>query len=253
MTATLWTVSRRCEVQFAGRFDHVGDACRELRRRTEVRGAVVDAGGAIHEERGLTAEWERTVIREAAGRWMRDAARACPPTEPPPEEAVGAATEPPPEAPLPVSWDAPVVEAPAVDLSVTADLERPLREELTRLQALLADETAPRVAAEAERDDERRARVHLEGALGRDLAAVGAERDALAASLRERSAQLDAARRDLEVSRALRGTQADTIRRLSAELDTARPDRPRRERQNTRRRVERVCAAMAKHLAGRAR
>lgn len=99
--------------------------------------------------------------------------------------------------------------------------------EVERLRVRLAEEVAARVAVEE-------------------------EREALAASLRERSAQLDAARRGLEVSRVLRATQADTIRRLSADLDTARPDRVRRERQNTRRRVERVCAAMAKHLARRA-
>lgn len=33
---------------------------------------------------------------------------------------------------------------------------------------------------------------------------------------------------------------------------TVRTDRARRERQNTRRRIERVCAALAKHLARRA-
>lgn len=116
-------------------------------------------------------------------------------------------------------------EAPAIAMPV--DVGAVVAEELTRLHVLLVDERAARVAAEE-------------------------EREALAAALRERSAQLDAARRDLEVSRALRRTQADTIRRLSAELDAARPDRVRRERQNTRRRVERVCAAMAKHLARRA-
>jgi len=54
---------------------------------------------------------------------------------------IGATTEPPPapvaEAPLPAPWDAPVVEAPS---------------ELARVQALLVDETARRVAVESERD-----------------------------------------------------------------------------------------------------
>ena len=102
--------------------------------------------------------------------------------------------------------------------------------EVERLRVRLAEEVAARVAVEE-------------------------EREALAASLRERSTQLLEARRGLEVSRALRATQADTIRGLAAELDAlaSAPVRARRDRQNTRRRVERACAAMAKHIAGRAR
>lgn len=116
---------------------------------------------------------------------------------------------------------------PCAPLSTTLDYADGA--EVERLRVRLAEEVAARVAVEE-------------------------EREALAASLRERSTQLLEARRGLEVSRALRATQADTIRGLAAELDALAPVpvRARRDRQNTRRRVERVCAAMAKHLARRA-
>lgn len=228
MISTLWTLASggkpilRAEVVPAA----VGRAM--LRCLPHARGAVVGPDGRIDEERDLRDEHERRAILDADARW-----RAGVPADPDEAVGIGAATEAPVvEAPLPVAWEAPVVEAPS--LSTTADLSAAPHEELTRLQVLLAEERGARVAVEE-------------------------ELEALAASLRERSAQLDAARRDLEVSRVLRATQADTIRRLADsvdnlanELDTARPDRVRRERQNTRRRVERVCAAMAKHLARRA-
>lgn len=180
---SVWQIGRGGAVERVGTYTSGADARRVL-RATILSGAAVDPDGEVSEARGVSPA-HVTAIEAAAEAWLATVND----TEP---VGVGAATE----APLPIAFESPVVEDDVVE----------------RLRIALADATARAVAAE---EATARMQAVLDGvrataaALDTRAERAEAERDQLAASLRERSEQLDAARR--------------TIAKLRAELAATHP------------------------------